>query len=324
MGSTWLHNLTCCAACLFLVCGCASPGKKTGPLNSTDAVISASSKRAGDAFTQGLFDLAAESYRDALNRARLLDKAEAAAGSAYNLAACYAAMRDFDSARNYLVEARAEFLRVNDPAGAGETWLLDAKMAQAEKQLDVSEARCLDAIKLLKEGKRRSPMLAHAYVLMAYLNCDKNALRDAEQALLMARRADTGIRDPQLLPELLATEAYLNVSQHALVRAALKYDAAAAAYRDLNRGREVAEMLSRAGKMYRADEEHALAGERFYRAARSYLAQGNVDLALKRLETAFESAKYAKDEALNEKCAAFFRSIKQQVDPDQNGAEKEN
>jgi tetratricopeptide (TPR) repeat protein len=324
MRSTWLQNLTCYGACLFLVCGCASSGKKTRSQNSTDTVISASSKRAGDAFAQGLFDVAAASYREALNRARMLDKAEAAAGSAYNLAACYAAMREFDSARNYLVEARAEFLRINDPSGAGETWLLDAKMAQAEKQMDVSEARCLDAIELLEEGKGRSPMLAHAYVLMAYLSCEKGELRDAEDALLMARRADNSIRDPQLLPDLLATEAYLNVSQHALVRAALKYDAAAVAYRDLNRGREVAEMLSRAGNMYRADEEHALAGERFYRASRSYFAQGNVELALNRLKSAFESAKYAEDEALNEKCAAFYRSIKQQADPEPNAAEQED
>jgi tetratricopeptide (TPR) repeat protein len=324
MRSRWLQNVTCCGACLLLVCGCASSGKKTRSQHNTDTVISASSKRAGDAFTQGLFDVAAASYQEALNRARMLDKPEAAASSAYNLAACYAAMHEFKSARNYLVEARAEFLRVDDRSGAGETWLLDAKMAQAEKQLDVAEARCLKAIELLEESKRRSTMLAHAYVLMAYLNCEKNELRDAEEALLMARRADKGVRDPQLLPDLLVTEAYLNVSQHAQMRAALKYDAAAAAYRDLNRGREVAEMLSRAGNMYRADEEHALAGERFYRAARSYLAQGNVDLTLKRLKLAFESADYAEDVALTQKCAAFYSSIKKQVDLKPNRAEKEN
>ena len=301
------------AALVIGICGCAGPKAKQGLSGQEDKRFGLSSKHGADAFSKGLYENAAEAYLQALNYARRLDKPAAAASAAYNLAACYSAMRQFDLARDYLVEARSEFERVEDPGGIGESWLLEAKMAQAEENYVLSAQFCDQALAVLEQDRKSASIGAHVYLLKAELACQAGEIEQANVALKAARRSYDPPRGAPLYPATLAVEAHILAAEHAQGKAALKYDAAAAAYGDINAAHLVAEMLSKAADLYARDMQHSEAGTRFYLAARSYYAQGQVNLALKRLDAAFASAKLADDTKLNQNCTALFRSIKQQV-----------
>lgn len=307
------------------LCGCSGlrDGGTARPSDAPDdPVFSAAVKRAAESFALGLYPEAVGHYTDALNRARMLDKPAAAATAGYNLAACYAASGDYAKARNSLVETRADFARVGDLGGVGEAWLLEAKMAQIEKQLEEAEELCARALELFKESGGQAMMEAHAYVLQAYLLCESGDIEAAQKSLEKAAKTGAPGRDPLLLAELLSTEGHVLAAAKNYDSAAMKYDAASVAYRNINRGSDVANMLSKAASIYRMSGRHDMAGERFYRAARSLYAQGDLATALKRLELAFASAKLIDDTELNARCAALFSSIKGDVQDTKPASEK--
>ncbi len=312
------------------LCGCAGPrGNSAARLSPApeDTVFNAAVKRASDSFAQGQYANAVSQYTDALNRARMLDKPAAAASAGYNLSACYAATRDYVKAQNCLIETRADFERIGDLGGMGETWLLEAKIAQVEKRYQEAEVLCDRALELFEESGGQPMMEAHGYVLKAYLLCEADDTESAQQALDAATRTGAPGRDPLLLAELLSTEGHVMTAEKNYDRAAIKYDAAAVAYRNISRASDVANMLSKAADIYRLSGRHGIAGERFYRAARSLYAQGNIKAALNRLELAFASAKLVDDIELNERCTALFSTMKSHVEAakaaSENTADKE-
>jgi hypothetical protein len=127
----WVAILT-----LAWLVGCRSAGAPRGSGGGGEEVdlsLAKHSRRADEAFHDGYDDLAVSRYLQALRRAWELDDSEGIANTAFNLAACLAAMREYEPARRALAEARAELRR----SGQSEVdaWLLEAKIARGQGRL---------------------------------------------------------------------------------------------------------------------------------------------------------------------------------------------
>jgi len=118
---------------LSVAVGCRSTGKAERD-EAIDLPLAKQSRHANEAFHDGYDDLAVSRYRLALRRAWEIDDSDAIANTAFNLAACWAAMREYEPARQALAEARAELRR----SGQSEVdaWLLEAKIARAQGRID--------------------------------------------------------------------------------------------------------------------------------------------------------------------------------------------
>lgn len=124
--------LAAVAACVSIavLVGCRGTGEK--PVD-VDRPLARESRKGVEAFHFGYDDEAVTHYRTALQRAWEIDDSQAIGNTAYNLAACWAAMQQLEPARQALAEARAELRR----SGQSEVdaWMLEAKIARAQGRL---------------------------------------------------------------------------------------------------------------------------------------------------------------------------------------------
>jgi len=125
------------AGCLLLMLSVAAGCRSTGKSDRDEVIdlpLAKQSRHANEAFHDGYDELAVSRYRLALRRAWEIDDSDAIANTAFNLAACWAAMREYEPARQALAEARAELRR----SGQSEidAWLLEAKIARAQGRMD--------------------------------------------------------------------------------------------------------------------------------------------------------------------------------------------
>lgn len=106
-----------------------------------DTTISRASIAANEAFAEADVELAIGQYRKAIRRAWAIDDPYESGTAAYHLAACFTSQNLNSLARDWLIDARAELCRAG--RSAGNTWLLEAKIAQDENRLD-DVARLID------------------------------------------------------------------------------------------------------------------------------------------------------------------------------------
>src|SRR5436305_12143313 len=127
--------LAWCLTLLLSLTGCAS--SRQAPSGDPELLAATASARA--ALDRGQTELASHLYERALARARLMDDSHAIGDSAYNLAACLTDLGQYQSARAYLAEAKAEARR----AGGRITDVLLLEAMVARLQNNPAEALAL-------------------------------------------------------------------------------------------------------------------------------------------------------------------------------------
>jgi len=262
--------------------GCASRSPDLPPpdLRDTDPVITQLSATARKQFDSGAVASAVSLYRRALERARAIDNSREIAGNAYNLAACLMQLGDVDEAARLLAEAERESVRSRGDAAP--VMLMAAQVARARGDRDASRA-ALDRLEQLNLSKE---MRGQAYVIRAHLACDEGNASAAEGFMNRARGYAGKSEDPGLAGAIANATARIAVLNESWLDAAGAFDREADMMQRALRPADMAVALEKAGLNYVAAGRPALAADRYYRSARSSMAQGNYIDALRVIEQA--------------------------------------
>lgn len=298
--------LTVCLAGL-LPASCSGPE----PRQEGDSEFLHLTEAAQEAFCAGRAERAAVLFRQARQRAWILDDAAAMGDAAYNLAACLLSLGEADPARLYLAEALDQARRTgSSPADA---LLLDAEAARLQGKSAEADQICLQVLSLPDRMAAESRRL-QAMLLRARLACDSGA---AEEAVARLEEADDLLSDVRL-PRLTAAAARLEGEVHMMAgawgKAGDAFDREAGSWKEAGIHREMAGALVRAGECYKDAGEPGRAVDRLVRATRSLFAQGEKTTALVYAELSLDTAEQAGDEAAVRRCQALLDEVRLGID----------
>lgn len=330
-------------ATLFGVAGCRTGGSRSAVV---DRPLARESRKAVEAFHFGYDDEAVVRHRAALRRAWELDDAEAIANTAYNLAACWAAMQHWEPARQALAEARAELRR----SGQSEVdaWLLEAKIARAQGRWEeaayyadcvveplirrdpdcdrcrqdrsnhwaVALRACHTRIVRCLHPEEEKPDVCDSYqislaVFRANLAIDRGDVVAAQGLLSHARQWNSSPIDPAGRAEIAATEARLLLLQQRPQAAARRLDEEAEWLRQAGHLRELPMANSAAAEAFLQAGQPVDASERFLRTARLLYGRDDLLASLYFLERSIELAVAMGDIDLQYRAALLLEEIEQ-------------
>jgi tetratricopeptide (TPR) repeat protein len=267
-----------------LLSGCATTSKeKDIPDNrDTDPMITQLSATARQAYEAGEVADAAALYSRALERSRAVDNSREIGRNASNLAACMIALDQLNEASALLVEAERETIRAGDDAGpililSSEIFIKNAQWDEAESAIDRLEAMTV-----------RDNIRGQAYVQRARIYCERKNAGLAEGYLNRARGFLRKEQDPGLAGSISEVSGRIAMLNEKWSDAAKSFDREAAWMQKSTRLQEMAEALERAGQNYAKADDNKTAMDRFFRSARSLMAQGNYLDALRVIEQAVQ------------------------------------
>lgn len=255
-----------------LLAGCGTPP----PPVRVDPDIERQESVARNAYAVGRVEKAALFYRQALDRARLIDDPKAIGRNAYNLAACLAGLNRWDEARALLEEARAEW----DRAGieAREVAVLAAKVAWWQGRPDEALLITLAQLKRLP-GTRADPWRIQFQLLLADLVLGQGDLDRAAKEFAAIDSNGVALCDLNVQADFAWFKARLLVRQKKISEGALAADEAARQLQRVDRFSEMAVALDAAGRGYETSGNADKAVDRYYRSARTRYEMGQLALA---------------------------------------------
>lgn len=335
------------AALVACVMAAALGGCRAGGSNAADVdrPLARQSRQAVEAFHYGYDDEAVEHYRLALRRAWELDDTEAIANTAYNLAACWAAMQQFEPARQALAEARAELRRSRQ--SEVDAWLLEAKIARAQGRLGDATyiADCVVAPMIRRDpacnescrGKDDSRLMAtvrgcrdrlakclghgdgepdvcEGYnvslaVFRANLALDSGDVGAARASLSRAMQMEVAQTNPASRAEVASAEARLLLMSQRPAEAARRLDEEARWLRESGHLRELPMATSSAAEALLQAGQPIEASVRFLRTARLLYGRGDLLAALFFLERSIALAVEMNDSDLQLRAALLLEEI---------------
>lgn len=215
----------------------SASGCRSVPTPRVDLALARHSRTADEAFHAGYDERALGRYRLALRRAWEIDDARSIANTAFNLAACLAAMREYEPAREALAEARAESLRSGE--SQVDAWLLEAKIARVQGRLDEA-AYLADCVlePLIRTSPQCSAQPCGECVRRAVGSLG-SALTGARRTFLQVCRHADGADDPcqSNLVSLSLFRANLMLDQADIERARVELDKAEQAIAERGKSR---------------------------------------------------------------------------------------
>lgn len=285
--------VTLCLAMSVVFFGCAGP-KRARPTRS-DRALAEATAAARTAFGQDRIDQAAALYKVALKRARALDKPSAIGEAAYNLSACLLRLHQYDRARVLLAEARHELARSDSPLA--DVLILQARAAHLAG--DNSEVGAF--IHQLREDPRAKPSAVHlcqAAVLEGQIACDDQDWVLATNLLQQAIDLLGLETDNLLQAQLTGLKARIAMGTRDFRTAAESWERQADLLRDAHQYRALSAVLAHAGDARAKLNEHRLAADRLYRAARCAAGWGETASATEWASAALAAARQADDAVL--------------------------
>jgi hypothetical protein len=279
------------SALVFSLCaGCAGTGAPPKAAAIDTLVVQASSA-ARRAYEQGDYAQAQTLYRRALVRAQAIDDAELAANAAYNLAIAEVGLRNYDTAGRLLRQAQFDAARAS--SGAFDIHLLRAKVAYLRHDLSEAVALANDIL----ASRAATSLRVQAQILRAQISAESGDLSSANSDL---RAIDIVASRSALSPSIRADLAKLNGT---IAERSGKMDAAARFFdtegqllQSAQRYRDRGNALARAAAAHLAAGGPALAADRYFLAARSLNALGDVGAAKALAASSLSAATQAGDE----------------------------
>jgi len=301
---------------LFAAAGCATtPEEKEIPdIRDNDPMIVQLSTTARKAFDAGEIPNAVVMYRRALDRARAMDNPREIGRNAYNLASALIALEEWDEIPGLLQEAERETKRAGD--NAGPILLLAAETQMIEKNWSGAEA----AIDRLETLEVSNDVKGQAYVLRARIACERKDAARADAFLKRARGYLSKQPEPGLAAAISEVSGHVAMLEEKWVDAAIAFDRQAAWLQRAGRLPEMAEALESAGKNYATAGDAVSASNRYYRSARSLMAQGNYLDALRVVELAVQAAGPDTADDDGEAIARLFEEIRRTVEKSSRAA----
>jgi tetratricopeptide (TPR) repeat protein len=308
-------------AAITMISGCRS-------MNARDPVLDTKIVRYSESgqqqFAEGDSEGAIKAFRKAIHRAWMTDDPYESGTHAYNLAAVLYDRGDHASAIDWLIEARAELARAG--ASAGNTYLLEAKIAQDEGRLEdarrlislahcapppcsrgVYEASCTNeacqdpllarvpclGVRIRQresEQQCRDDYAAQVQLAMARLQTEQFELASARQHLSNAIELSSDVCSDDLRAEIHHSAAMIDLAGGRLVESAAHLDHEARLLRRAANYRKIPEALIQAATVHEEVGRFDLAADRYCRASRIYLTRGDLQQAWTVLQRAIASS----------------------------------
>ncbi len=298
------------ALVLLAAAGCTTTTKEKSipDIRDNDPMIVQLSTTARKAFDAGEIPNAVVMYRRALDRARAMDNPREIGRNAYNLATVLIALEEWEELPGLLQEAERETKRAGDDAGP--ILLLAAQAQMIEKNWSGAEA----AIDRLETLDVSNDVKGQAYVLRARIACERRDAARADAFLKRARGYLSKQPEPGLAASISEVSGHVAMLEEQWADAALAFDRQAAWLQRAGRLPEMAEALESAGKNYASAGDSVSASNRYYRSARSLMAQGNYLDALRVVELAVQAAGPDTGDDEGEAIARLFEEIRRTVE----------
>lgn len=261
----------------------------------SDRIFAESSTAARAAFAQDRIDEAVSFYTRALNRARAMDQSGAIGNAAYNLAACMLRLKQYDRAQALLAEAGHELVRSDLP-------LADVLLLQARTAYLAGDAQGSSIfVHQLQTDSRSKPSpehMAQAVMLEGQMACDLHDWSSASDLLNQARDDPLLSADILLQSQLASLAGRIALGKGDLKAAVKALERQAGLLRHAGHYRALSPVLAQAGEAYLVLNEHDLAADRLYRAARIAAAWGDTASARKLATAALHAGSKAEDSAI--------------------------
>jgi len=272
--------------------------------NLPDAALVQLTKSAVQAFDIGAFDRAARFYELALDRAREIDDGIEIAKNASNLAACKIKLGKLDEAEPLLAEAKTEFIKWRSDS-TGVT-LLQAQVAKARGDTAGAAALLED---VLQWGGAKPEARLQAWIMKTDIACDASNRDGASAGLKKVQSLSDSVSDKSLRGGAARVTGRVELLKGNAAQAAAEFDRETSYLQAAHRYREMADALNRAAAAWLEAGGTQQAADRYYRAARSAYAQGDLVEALKSIDLAMSAAQKAGDKNLAGGIAALMSEI---------------
>ncbi len=298
--------LTIMSSLALTLAGCTTAtGKAKSP--AEPAAISKAEVAGKAAYSRGDFGVAGKIFIEELRRAWALDDAAKTATAAYNLALCHLALGQYDKAREHAREARAEYHRLGQ-SGVASCWILEAKAARGQRQFD-EVPRLLDSAMRAIRGEKRGATVAQIRALRASSACDRGDAIGARLETSRAIAASGKKLTTEFRAELSVVAGRIYLLEDTAAKAAGEFKRASEGFRKINRPREMAAAIVKAGKAYEVAGMPREAAMHYFRGGRSLFVQGEIDGSIRWLQLAFEQAVKSRDEDLQKRSEALKKAI---------------
>ena len=331
----------CFVAIVATMPGCTG---STGSQRKIDSTLQRHVKYANQAFSEGQVERAITEYRRAIRRAWAMDDPYESGTAAYNLAACLTSDARSREARDWLLDARAEFQRAG--TSAGNAWLLEAKIALHESRFedvhylvqraacteppcqdeegrdccgdrDPCDDRCVTKIPCLgpKLKKRRSAKdcedayQAEIHLVRARAAAEQYDIPASQRELACACKLAEDICSYDLHAEFHNVAALIHLAKGEYLQAGRHLDQEAENLRWAGNYREISSVLELASAAYQQAEQPALAADRLCRVARVLYGRGDVNEAWKVVQLAVPIAESACSETTKVRLALLANEI---------------
>ena len=295
------------AGLLALCAACTTPPAPHSELPRGDTRVLQAATAARLAYEQGHDTQARLLYRQALTRAQAIDAVEQAADMAFNLAVVEVGLRHYEAADQLLAQAAYDAARV--AAEGNDIRLLRAKLAYLRGQLPQALAL---ANQVVSAGA--SPHLAlQARILRGQMAADRRDPLGASselQAVLALAAASGGTLAPAVDADLHKLDGTLARLAGRAAAAARLFDSEAQLLRSARRHRDMAHAQARAAESYGAAGQAALAADRYFLAARSLVAQADIDAARAYALASAAAAGQASDAAAGDRARRLLDELK--------------
>lgn len=301
---------------LVLIGGCRTPPTVDAPVV---AKVVRYSESASESFAEGDSEAAIESFRKAIYRSWAMDDPHHTGTNAYNLAAVLFDRGDHADALDWLVDARVELARAGE--SAGNTYLLEAKIAQKEGRFDdarrmisladcapppcsddgdgqcrrdacrESRLACVPCLGDKLEEKQasqqcRADYQAQVHLARARLAADQYDLSLASNQLASACELAEDVCSDDLRAEIQHAAAMIDLAQGRYLQTAAHLDGEALLLRQAGNYRKIPEVLRLSAAAYEQAARFDLAADRLCRAARVLFARGELKEAWEVLQLA--------------------------------------
>jgi len=287
--------------CLLIAAGCGS-GRILSKKIPVDENLIRLNRSARIAFDNRQLEQAANLYQQALERAYLSDDRKAIVDAQYNLAVCNLESGSYDKALLWVNRAKNELVR-DEQSVTLDILFLEAAILFRTEKLDRAW-QITDQI--LSASEREPATLVSKTHFLRGLISDKRGQTDqlGREIDALDKSGDPGNRADR--EELIGRLAMAEGSWDAAIEA---LDRTAGLRRENRNFGEMAQALSLAADACQQAGKPSEAAQRYFRAGRSAVQQGNNQYAKKWLNSALQLAGQAGDEPLKQEVRTFLQTM---------------
>ncbi|MEZ6092361.1 MAG: tetratricopeptide repeat protein [Pirellulaceae bacterium] len=348
---TFLTLVGILASFVVVTCfvGCHSSGSSKATI---DPQLADYYEEASEAYAEGYLDEALQEYRKVIQRAWAMDDPVEAGNAAYNIAAVMTSMSRIPEAKDWLVDARVELYRAGK--SAGNTWLLEASIAQNQGRFDeaarlIQRAACSDPpcdaddheclcgphdpceesciakipcvgekyVEHKQQADCEATFQVQIYLARAKWFAEQYEIAKAKSNFRAACELAQEICDYNLQADLQRTAAMIHLACGDYLQAGWHLDMEAKNLRLAGTYREIPATLELAAAAYEQAERKALTADRLCRVARIWYGRGNINRAWSYVKEAIPFAEASYSQTTKIRLALLVHELRQTIEEQQ-------